>query len=130
MSGVKVTIPRSGQLASIFGGFEAALPNRLRKATASARKLLVPLLAEYPEEPPNSRYQRTRQLGRGWERASPIVGTRFELVNPVAHASLVQGDRQAWMHVNRWTPASEIAAEHEDEIVALYDDAVQETIQP
>ena len=72
MSGVKITIPKSGQLASIFGGFEAALPTKLRKATAGARQLLVPLLAEYPPEPPNSRYQRTGQLGRGWERASSM----------------------------------------------------------
>jgi hypothetical protein len=130
MSGVTVKIPQAGQLASVFGGFKEKLPNDLRKATAQARKLLVADLAEYPPAPAGSRYVRSGELGRGWERASPIVGTRFELVNPTEYASLVQGDRQAWMHVGRWRPASEIAQEHEGEIVELYDDAVKETIHP
>lgn len=129
MSGVKVTIPKAGQLASIFGGFKDKLPSNLRKATAQARKILVPRLADYPPAPAGSRYNRTEELRRGWQRAAPIVGTTFDLVNPVAHASLVQGDRQAWMHVGRWTPASEIAEQNEAAIVALYDDAVKETTQ-
>ena len=129
MSGISVRVPKAGQLANIFGGFGEKLPNQLRTATAQARKILVPALADYPAPPAGSRYRRTEALKRGWERASPIVGTAFELANPVEHASLVQGDRQAWMHVDRWTPASQIAKEHEGEIVALYDNAVKDTVQ-
>ena len=36
-----------------------------------------------------------------------------ELTNRTEYAEHVQGDRQAWMHVGRWTPASEIAKEHD-----------------
>jgi hypothetical protein len=126
MSGVKVTIPKAGQLASIFGGFHSALPNRLRKAASEARRLLVADLAEYPPEAPGQRYVRTYELQRGWQRASPIVGTQFELVNSSDHARWTQADDQAWMHVGRWKTASEIAQEHEAEIVKEFDDAVKE----
>jgi hypothetical protein len=128
-TGVKITVPKAGQLANTFAGFGDKLPNNLRKATGQARKLLVAALSEYPAPPPGSTYDRTEALKRGWQRASPIVGTRFELVNPIEHAGFVQGDPQAWMHVGRWTPASEIAADHEAEIVELYDDATKETIE-
>lgn len=127
-SGVKVTIPKARQLASTFHGFGEKIPNNLRKATGQARKILVAALSEYPPEPAGSTYERTEALKRGWQRASPIVGSKFELVNPVEHAGFVQGDDQAWMHVGRWTPASEIAEEHEQEVVDLYDDATKESI--
>ncbi len=127
--GITIKVPQAGKISSIFGGFRDAMPTKLRKATAEARRILVPALSEYPPEPPDSRYQRTEELKRGWQRAAPIVGTQFELVNPSEHARWTQADDQAWMHVGRWTPASEIAAEHEDEIVALYDDAVKETVE-
>lgn len=127
-SGVKVTIPQARQLSSTFHGFGEQIPTKLRKATGQARKLLVAALSEYPPAPPGSTYARTEALKRGWQRASPIVGTKFELINPVAHAGFVQGDAQAWMHVDRWTPASEIAADHEQEVVDLYDDATRESI--
>jgi hypothetical protein len=129
-SGITVTVPKSGQLASVFDKMGDALPSKLRKATAQARRILVPALAEYPPERDGQAYERTEELKRGWLRASPIVGTRFELVNPSEHARWTQSDDQAWMHVGRWTPASEIAKEHEPEIVGLYDEAVKETTNP
>jgi hypothetical protein len=128
-SGVKISIPKIGQLRSVFGGFKEQLPTRMRKATKQARTILVDALSEYPDEPPNSQYERTGQQRRGWQRATPITGLRFELINPSEHARWTQADDQAWMHVDRWTPASEIALEHEPEVVALYDDAVKETIE-
>jgi hypothetical protein len=127
-SGVKVTIPKAKQLANTFAGFGEKLPTKLRKATGQARKLLVTALSEYPPEPAGSAYDRTEELKRGWLRATPIVGTRFELINPSEHARWTQSDDQAWMHVGRWTPASEIAADHERQVVDLYDDATKESI--
>ena len=47
-SGVKITIPKQGQISGIFGGWKALLPTRLRKATKQARTILVDALSEYP----------------------------------------------------------------------------------
>ena len=65
-------------------------------------------------------------MKRGWQRATPLdQGRGFQLVNPVAHAGIVQGDDQAWMHKGRWKTASTIAHEHEEEILALYEGAIE-----
>lgn len=99
----------------------------LRTVSGQARRLLIDALSEYPAERPGQKYVRTEALKRGWQRASPIdQGRGFQLVNATPYAGLVQGDDQAWMHKDRWQKASEIAHDHEEEILALYEDAIQE----
>jgi hypothetical protein len=101
----------------------------LRTVSGQARRLLIDALSEYPSERPGQRYVRTGALGRGWQRATPIdQGGSFQLVNAVPYAGIVQGDSQAWMHVNRWQKASEIAHDNEQTILALYDGAIAELI--
>jgi hypothetical protein len=100
------------------------------KAATVSRRLLVAALTAYPAPPSGSTYDRTEQLTRGWERASPITGGKaFELINPVAHAKWVQGDAQAAVHRGRWRTASQIAHDLQEEVMAAYEDALKEAIQ-
>lgn len=59
----------------------------------------------YPSPPPNSTYQRTYALRRGWQKRSisygDVVGR--ELSNAVGYAPYVQGHgQQAAIHQRRW----------------------------
>jgi hypothetical protein len=104
----------------------AGIQPALRTVSGQARRLLVDALSEYPEERPGQKYERTEALKRGWQRASPIdQGSGFQLVNAVAHAGFVQGDNQGWAFVDRWQPATQIAHDHEEEILALYEGAIE-----
>lgn len=99
----------------------------LRTVSGQARRILIDALSDYPAERPGQKYTRTNALQRGWQRATPLdQGRGFQLINSVPYAGLVQGDNQAWMHVGRWETASQIAHDHEEEIMALYDDAIAE----
>lgn len=104
------------------------------KAATTARRLLVAELTKYPAPPAGSRYMRTFALKRGWERATPITGGKgFELINPVEYVKWVQGDNggggQARAHQGRWETAASIAHRLQEEVVAAYEQAVQEAIQ-
>lgn len=124
---VNVTIPNLPGVIESISRIPGKLGDALRNASAQARRLLVAELTTYPAPPPGSRYVRTGRLGRGWERATPIAGGKgFQLVNPVEYAGFVQGDNQAFMHVGRWRPASAIAHELEEEILALFEQAAEE----
>ncbi len=102
----------------------------LRTVSGQARRLLIDALSQYPAERPGQTYVRTEQLKRGWQRATPLdQGRGFQLINAVLYAGLVQGDSQAWVHRGRWEKASEIAHDHEEEILALYEAAAQELTQ-
>jgi len=99
----------------------------LRTVSAQARRILIAAFTTEPPERPGQTYVRTGAQSRGWQRAAPIdQGRGFQLVNPVEHTQWTQGDHQAWMHVGRWQKASEIAHEHEEEILALYESAIEE----
>jgi hypothetical protein len=99
----------------------------LRTVSGQARRLLIDALSQYPAERPGQKYVRTEALRRGWQRASPLdQGRGFQLVNAVRYAGDVQGDNQGWAFAGRWTPASQIAHDHEEEVLALYEGAIQE----
>lgn len=122
LPGVQTALQRRG----------AAITPALGQAGALARRLLIQELARYPSERAGQTYQRTQALGRGWQRATPIATSKsagFTLSNPVAHAGLVQGDRQAWMHVGRWKPVGTIVAEHRAEIIALFREQAAKAVQ-
>lgn len=100
------------------------------KAATISRRLLIGELSKYPAPPSNSRYVRTQALKRGWERAAPITGGQgFQLINSVPYASFVQGDGQSAAHRGRWETASSIAQRMAEEVLAAYEDALQEIIQ-
>lgn len=127
---VNVTIPNLPNVQQAIARIPGKLGAALRSASAQARRLLVSELTAYPAPPPGSRYVRTGRLGRGWERSAPIAGGKgFQLVNPVAYAGFVQGDRQAHMHVGRWKAASQIAHELEEEVLALFEAAAEEATE-
>jgi hypothetical protein len=121
-----VDIQHLPEVQAAIQRFGNGIQPALRTVSGQARRILIDALSVYPAERPGQKYVRTKALERGWQRAVPIdQGRGFQLVNAVAHASLVQGDDQAWMHVGRWQKASEIAHEHEEEILALYEGAVE-----
>lgn len=128
---MKVEIPELPGVQQALANIPGKLDDGIRQASAQARRLLIAALASYPPIPAGSRYTRTGRLGRAWERSSPAVGPRgFQLINPTEYGGLVQGDRQAWMHRGRWTPASTIAHEHEEEVMQLFEDATKQAVEP
>lgn len=127
---VKVEITHLPGVQAALAAAKGKIPLALIKASTQARRLLVAELKQYPPAPTGSRYRRTGRLGRGWERAKGINGGMgFQLINPIEYAGLVQGDDQAWMHAGRWTPASQIARNHEEDVLQLYEDGVKEAIE-
>jgi len=127
MSGQKVEVLHLPEVQAKIKRLGAGIQPALRKVSKQARRLLIGELTQYPPERPGQTYERTYKLQRGWERATPAdQGRGFQIINAIPYVPLVQGDQQAWMHVGRWTPASEIAEKHAAEIVALYKDAVME----
>lgn len=128
---VKVEIPNLPGVTRSIARIPGALGDRLRSASAQARRLLVSALSAYPPPPPGSRYVRTYRLRRGWERATPIAGGKgFQLINPVEYAGFVQGEpsQQSKAHRGRWRSASAIAHELEEEVLQLFEDATEEAI--
>lgn len=122
-----ITIQHLPEVASAIKKIGDGIQPALRTVSGQARRLLVDALSEYPEERPGQKYVRTNALGRGWERSTPIdQGRGFQLINAIPYVGLVQGDNQSWMHVGRWQKASEIAHDHEEEILALYESAIEE----
>jgi len=122
-----VSIEHLSEVQAAIKKLGSGIQPALRTVSAQARRILVADLIEYPPERSGQKYERTEELKRGWQRATPLdQGRGFELVNTSEHARWTQGDDQAWMHVGRWRPASQIAHEHEEEILALYEDAVKE----
>lgn len=91
-------------------------------------KDLLADLRDYPPPPPGSRYVRTGNLGRSWRVrfAQGRMPTLFEAANDATYAQWVQGDRQAAIHRGRWTPASEILARYEADIVREWEQEIEE----
>ena len=97
-------------------------------------------LREYAPERPNQRYVRTEHLQEGWDEAQMAWqddgGASFTATmgNPTLYGPYVQGDpdqtpHQAWMHVDRWKPTSDILNDNEAEVVAFFDEAVARIVQ-
>lgn len=121
-----VDIQHLPEVQAAIGRLGNGIQPLLRSVSGQARRILVDALSEYPAERAGQKYTRTEKLKRGWQRATPLdQGKGFQLINAVPYAGIVQGDAQAWMHVGRWKKASVIAHEHEEEILALYESAVE-----
>lgn len=127
---MKVEIENLPGVIESISRIPGKLGDALRSASAQARRLLVGQLTIEPPERPGQRYQRTGEQSRGWQRSTPVAGgLGFQLINPSDHAHWTQSDDQAWMHVGRWRPASQIAHELEEEVLALFEQAAEEAIQ-
>ena len=122
-----IEIQHLPEVAAAIKKLGTGIQPALRTVSGQSRRLLIDALSQYPEERSGQKYVRTNALKRGWQRASPLdQGGSFQLVNATPYAGLVQGNNQAWMHVGRWQKASDIAHEHEEEILALYEGAIEE----
>lgn len=80
----------------------------------------------YPPEPAGSTYQRTGDLGDGWQRTTSSAPTMIsiDVFNLVEYGPFVQGPQQAPIHQGRWRPIDEIGVETTDRIVGLASDGV------
>lgn len=121
-----IDIPHLPEVAAKIKQLGNGIQPALRSVSGQARRILIDALSQYPEERPGQKYVRTNALGRGWQRSTPIdQGRGFQLVNAVRYAGIVQGDDQGWAFRGRWQKASEIAHDHEEEILALYEAAIE-----
>lgn len=129
MSGLKVEIAHLPEVQHALHDAAARLAPAFVQAAGVARRLLVAELTKYPAPLPGSTYVRTFRLRRGWERASGVTGGGgFQLINAVPYAPAVQGDAQRPGFRGRWEPASRIAYRLQEEVMAAYEDAVQEAL--
>ncbi|MDQ2995462.1 MAG: hypothetical protein M3R61_00180 [Chloroflexota bacterium] len=121
-----IDIPQLPDVQAAIAKLGNGIQPMLRTVSGQARRILVDALTDYPSARPGQRYTRTNALKRGWQRASPLdQGGSFQLVNATPYAGLVQGDDQDWMHAGRWKKASAIARDHEEEILGLYESAIE-----
>ena len=94
------------------------------RATRAALLSIAAALADYPERAGSS-YDRTGTLGREWTEATPearAMGSGFEgeIGNNTGYAAFVQGEEQAWMHVDIWSTAQQIADDRRRSIIGYY----------
>lgn len=91
-------------------------------------------LQQYPPPPPDSRYERTGDLGAGWKPSGPTVsgsGIITRIINDVSYAEFVYGDEvgdgQAYMHRGRWItiPQAIEREEYMDGLRRIMKDAIQ-----
>lgn len=78
-------------------------------------------LRVYPPTRPAQRYIRTFTLRRNWVWRSWGItqGKTYALYNKTPYAIFVQGLRQAWMHVGRWTRLDTVMIETKKKAVRL-----------
>lgn len=85
----------------------------------------------YPAERRGQRYQRSGDLGAGWERQTQADPRAIEIdvFNRVAYAPYVQGEDQAAAFAGRWRPTNVLAADVEERINDLFEAGVDDWIQ-
>ena len=70
----------------------------------------------YPAKRPNQKYKRTFQLRRGWRTRQVRTG-EHEIRNVMSYAPYVVGQKQAWMHKDRWWVAKDVVEEETPTLV-------------
>lgn len=128
MSTVKIDITTVPTIASL----EAKL-NRLGQTIAAldapkeeSLNLLLERMTDYPPPPANSTYNRTGDLGNSWE--VDLAGSRVH--SDIYYGPFVQDyEEQASIHRGRWQTTQSVAAEEEDNIVGIYERAIDEAIR-
>lgn len=87
-------------------------------------KAALPTLRIYPPELPNQKYQRTGNLGRGWQygaASSSANGRVIQLFNPVDYAPPVYSDSsQQAAFQGRWPTRSELTDQIRPEVIAAF----------
>ncbi len=105
----------------------------IEAAVTTSLLSLIPDLARYPPQRPNSTYRRTGTLGREWTVSHPLFtlgGNSFQgsIGNNTPYAGYVEGGindvpHQAYFNVGYWQTTDEVVAGHQGEIQALFDAA-------
>ena len=112
----------------------AGLPQSIRnQLSQDANVIMNPLVADaqlYPPELPNQRYERTGDLGEGWNDGLLVQHagdtTTISAINTVPYADDVQVEgQQDKFFVGRWTPIEQIATNREPDVTAIIDRSVE-----
>jgi len=76
----------------------------------------------YPPKRPQQKYVRTGRLANSW-KVKREGASRYAIINTARskrtgefYAGWVVGQKQAWMHVNRWWKAVDIVKKHNKEL--------------
>lgn len=89
---------------------------------------IIPDAQVYPPEPPGSRYNRTGNLGEGWQLEGPSGGaTSFvaAATNGVSYAAYVMGPgEQAAVHAGRWRSTDDLVDAWEDRVATAVEEAM------
>jgi hypothetical protein len=106
-------------------------PAVLRKPMEEAVSLVQREMKVYPVARPESKYRRTKTLGRRWTRKvtqSPN-GVTGIVGNNTTYAPWVQSSQfQAWMHQGRWTTDKQAIEMHTDTIVERFRRAIHNAL--
>jgi hypothetical protein len=99
----------------------------LRAAMQASCDLVQRQLAVYPPARSGSQYRRTGTLGRRW--TTKVTGAGYDVEGVVGNNTaygpyVMDWHDQAWMHVGVWPIAQDVAGQAENEIAAIFEDAV------
>jgi hypothetical protein len=93
-------------------------------------------MAQYPDPPAKSTYQRTNTLKREWTAATPQIdahtgGVTGRVGTVTEYAPLVQkAGEQAWYHARTgWQTDEQVLAEAMPGIVADFEDAISQALE-
>lgn len=116
---------RTTGIDQIIRGFDTlpqTVGDSVKESLGPVWKDLATQLGIYPGELPNQKYVRTYDLQEGWLEATPVYivtsggGIDARLENPVSYAGAVQGEGQKTIFSGRWTLASTVLTEYEQDI--------------
>lgn len=131
MSDSDVIVINVPEVAGALSRYPELARPEYQQATTASLLLFVPIMADYPPEPPNSTYRRTGTLGRLWTAAQPEwrplpSGFEGSIGNATPYAMWVEGDdTQARIHRGRW-PTPKIAERRtRQQVIAQYQAAVK-----
>lgn len=117
------------ELASLYHRAPRVMDAEIRKLNDDIARIIITALKAYPHRP-NSRYQRTYRLRRGWHDAERITMSDWTLTfsNPVPYVKWVQGEQQAWMHKPYWRTVRQILDAFRDDIARMTERALDRVV--
>lgn len=112
MSDVTLRWDGLDEIAERYSRGNTVVAEEMEEAAYRTMGVAARALQTYPAPRPTSSYIRTGDLARGWNRDPHFRvgrgGVQVSLANPVAYAGMVQGERQAWMHVGVWLSVAKV----------------------
>lgn len=138
-STVAVHINGLDELRVRFDNIQRGLNRELYDISKTGAEYVQSRIPPYPPPPPDSKYKRTGDLGRGTNaKAVKVADRHYEIMlqSTVPYAPWVISEQevngvgpQAWVHVGRWWTLQDVARKAWFGVYAIYQRGVERIIQ-